>query len=200
MKVVVGLGNPGPEYVNTPHNVGFAVVEQLAAANEGRFRTQNRFRAEVARVTLMGEPVLLVKPMTYMNNSGEATGAILRYNKVDVSDLILVFDDADLPLGRLRVRAGGGAGGHRGVASVLQHVSGSAFSRVRLGIGRRGTSGLVGHVLSPFGTERREVADEMVGQAAEAVSCIISDGVQRAMNRFNAAPKSSEESSGREDE
>lgn len=200
MKVVVGLGNPGREYVNTPHNVGFAVVERLAVAYGGTFRMKNRLRAEVARVTLAGESVLLVKPMTYMNSSGEATGDVLRYNKVDASDLILVFDDADLPLGRLRLKPGGGAGGHRGVASVLQHVSTPAFCRIRLGIGRREASGLVSHVLSPFGAERRQIAEEMVEQAAEAVCCVVQDGTQRAMNRFNAAPQCPDGPSGTNDE
>jgi len=186
VKLVVGLGNPGGKYVGTPHNVGFAVADELAARWSERFRRSLRFSAKIAKASLNGESVWVAKPQTYMNLSGQAVGAILRYNKLARSDLIVVFDDADLTLGRIRIRPKGGAGGHRGLESVITHVGGADFARVRLGIGRREQTGnLVAHVLKPFsGAQQREFGDTIT-RAADAVEEILGRGVDRAMNRFN---------------
>lgn len=186
MKLIVGLGNPGGKYVGTPHNVGFAVADELAERWSERFRRSLRFSSRIAKVSLNGESVWLVEPQTYMNLSGQAVGAILRYNKLDRSDLIVVFDDADLELGRIRIRPKGGAGGHRGLESVIAHVGGADFARVRLGIGRRGQTGnLVSHVLKPFSGEQKREFGDAIGRAADAVEEILGHGVDRAMNRFN---------------
>lgn len=187
MKIIVGLGNPGNKYENTPHNVGFAVVDELAVMLSCRLHKGLRFRAGSGRAEVAGQSVLLVKPMTYMNNSGEAVAAIARYHKVDVVDVIVVSDDADLQIGSLRIRAGGGAGGHKGLNSIVQHVGSKEFARVRLGIGRGDGSrqSLVDHVLEPFSRDEKLVMDKMIGQAAKAVICMLESGTDVAMNKFN---------------
>lgn len=188
VKLIVGLGNPGREYERTPHNVGFAVVDALAERQPVRFKRSLRWSALVADARVGGEPVLLVKPQTYMNSSGVAVAAVVRYYKLAVGDLTVVVDDADLPVGRLRVRARGGSGGHKGLASLIAHLQDDAFARVRVGIGRaRGAEDLVDHVLAPFSAaEARELAPALE-RAAEAVACVVRQGVDAAMNAFNAA-------------
>lgn len=190
MKTVVGLGNPGKQYDGSPHNAGFAVVEELAGILGCRLARSIRFHARLGEAALGGGgPVLLVEPLTYMNNSGAAVAPILRYRNVQPADLVLVLDDADLEFGRLRVRARGSSGGHRGLESVIQQVGTSEFARVRLGVGRDpGGRGLVEHVLGPLaGDARRQMAD-MVATAARAVLCLLEEGVDAAMNRFNKGP------------
>jgi len=186
VKLVVGLGNPGRKYADTPHNAGFGVAEELAGRWSEKFRGSWRFSARIAKAVYGQERVLLVQPQTFMNNSGEAVGSILRYNKLERSDLIVVLDDADLDVGRIRVRCSGGSGGHKGLASVVQHVGGSDFARVRLGVGR--SENLVAHVLSPFSDAQRKGFEEAIKRAADAVCEIMDGGVDRAMNLFNAQP------------
>ncbi len=190
MKVIVGLGNPGAEYAFTPHNVGFMAVDVLARRYDAVFREQRRFHAETATVVIGEEKVLLVKPQTFMNNSGETAGAILRYNKIESGDLIALYDDVNLEFGRIRVRGKGRPGGHNGVASLIQHVGCGSFSRVRIGIGPApGASDLVKHVLSSFPIALREEVADIVELAADAACCVVVSGVTSAMNSFNAATK-----------
>jgi len=190
VKVIVGLGNPGSQYAFTPHNVGFLAVDVLARRYAAVFREQRCFQAETASVVIGEEKVLLVKPQTFMNNSGDTAGAILRYNEIEPGELIALYDDADLEFGRIRVRAKGRPGGHNGVASLIQHVGCGSFSRVRIGIGRApGASDLVKHVLSPFPIALREEVADMVERAADAACCVVTSGVTSAMNSFNAAPQ-----------
>ncbi len=188
MKIVTGLGNPGARYVGTPHNVGFAVVETLAARLGCTFRAAAKFAAVTAECRHADGPVLLVKPQTFMNRSGESVGAIMRYFDVPPEDLIVVYDDADLEPGRIRIRPSGSAGGHRGLASVIEHAGSQAFPRVRLGIGRADAgAGLIGHVLQPFNKAQRQQAAVMTERAADAVLVLLEAGVEGAMNRFNPA-------------
>lgn len=186
MKVIAGLGNPGPEYKDTPHNVGFDVVELLAGRLAAEWRSSTRFQARLARVERGGETWLLVQPQTFMNLSGTSVAPLLRYHGGSPEDLVVVLDDADLPLGRLRIRAGGGSGGHRGLASVIEVLGTEAFARIRLGVGReKADGGLVEHVLGRFAPERRRAVDGMVATAADAVECLAEKGLAVAMNRFN---------------
>ncbi len=186
MNVIVGLGNPGRRYERTPHNVGFAALDVLAEQAGCRVRRSLRFRARIGKAHLAGSPVLLVKPETYMNRSGHAVVAALRYFKADRADLVLVLDDADLPVGRIRVRPKGGSGGHRGLASVIEQVGGDDFARVRIGVGRRHeASNLVSHVLRPYGADEWAAMEKVVGCAAEAVRQIVESGTEAAMNAFN---------------
>jgi PTH1 family peptidyl-tRNA hydrolase len=187
VKLVVGLGNPGAEYEGSPHNAGFAVVDELARRAGAGFRGSSRFRAAVARGALAGEPVALMKPLTFMNASGEAVGTWLRWHRMDVSDLVVVVDDADLEPGRLRIRLKGSSGGHKGLESVILHAGTDVFVRVRIGVGRgAGDQDMISHVLRPLGGEERERAAEAVARAAEAVEAILKLGVERAMSRYNA--------------
>jgi len=180
------LGNPGKRYANTPHNAGFAVIDELAAQTGCRLRRAFRTRARVGDFRLAGDRVFLVQPLTFMNLSGEAVTAILRYHRASAEDMVVVLDDADLPRGRLRVRASGGSGGHRGLDSVVRHVGSEAFTRVRIGVGRDvGGRDLVDHVLATPGRAAREQLAASVERGAEAVQCCLREGVAEAMNRFN---------------
>ncbi len=187
VKLVVGLGNPGRKYEGTPHNVGFSVVERLAEQCGSRFRRSLRFRAHTAKVTIGNDAVLLIKPQTFMNLSGEAVGGLLRYHKATPSDVIVLLDDVDLAVGRIRIRPQGGSGGHKGLASIIQHIGTGDFVRVRMGVGRgAGTANVVSHVLSPIASAQRDRVDSMTERAADAVREILESGVNSAMNRFNS--------------
>jgi PTH1 family peptidyl-tRNA hydrolase len=169
MKTVVGLGNPGSKYEGTRHNVGFRVIEELARRMGADLRRSWRMPLRMAEGELTGAgPVRLVEPQTFMNASGEAVAALVRRKGLTAGDLVLVFDDVDLPVGRLRLRPGGGAGGHNGVRSVMEHLGGGTFGRVRLGVGRGAAEkDLVEHVLSGFTPTERPVVEEMVSREDE---------------------------------
>jgi peptidyl-tRNA hydrolase, PTH1 family len=185
--MVVGLGNPGRQYDGTPHNVGFMAVDCLADRLKAGWKRSLRFRARTAQGGCAGEPVLLVKPQTYMNRSGVAVGALARYHRLAPADVIVVLDDADLDAGRLRVRPRGGSGGHRGLQSLIEALGDEAFARVRVGIGRPedGQRDLVEHVLSRGTQAERDRLKAMAGLAADAAECIVTEGAEAAMNRFN---------------
>ena len=185
MKLIAGLGNPGETYANTPHNVGFDVVDLLAQRFEAGWKNSSGFHASVARTTRDGELLLLAKPQTFMNLSGTSVAPLLRYYGGAPGDLTVILDDADLPLGRLRIRASGGSGGHRGLASVIEALGTEAFPRVRLGVGRDERGGLVGHVLGKFDGDRMVLVRAMVAAAADAAQCLTANGLNEAMNRYN---------------
>jgi peptidyl-tRNA hydrolase, PTH1 family len=189
VKTVIGLGNPGRQYESTPHNIGFLVLGRLAERFSCALRKNARYQASVGRTALEdGSAVLLVQPLTFMNSSGDAVAAVLRYYQGDPQGMVVVVDDADLPMGRMRIRASGGSGGHRGLASVIESCGTDGFARLRIGIGRARESergGLVDHVLSPFTAAERAWVDRIVAQATEAVIGILRDGAEAAMNRFN---------------
>jgi len=183
--LVAGLGNPGPEYAGTRHNVGFAVVERLAVAGRAAFRP-GRGLSRVAPVRLGGVPVLLVEPQAYMNLSGEPVAACLTALGLPPARLLVVHDDLDLPLGRLKVVAEAGPGGHRGVTSIQARLGTAAFPRVRVGIGRPGEAqDAAEHVLSSFTDAEAPLLDTVLDQAVAAVRSVIAEGPAGAMNRFN---------------
>lgn len=186
--MVVGLGNPGREYAGTRHNVGFAVLDRLAGRYDCSFRNRWKFSAGVAEFTLNGEKVVLVKPQTYMNRSGAAVAALLRWRKITPAELLVVVDDADLPLGQIRLRASGGSGGHNGLRSIIESLGGGdEFARLRVGIGRHGPVGedITDHVLGEFSPQERGAAAQAIEQAAEAAECCVKEGLTPAMNQFN---------------
>ena len=185
MKIVAGLGNPGAQYADTPHSVGFETVDRLAAAAGAAWEEKRAFKCLWCEVRVGAERVVLVKPQTFMNLSGESVAPLLRYSNCTVSDLVVVHDDIDLPLGRLRVRLGGSCGGHNGVRNIIERVGSEAFVRVKIGVGKD-ASNVIGHVLGKFSPEARKVADLAVEAAAKAVLKVISDGPSAAMNEFNA--------------
>jgi PTH1 family peptidyl-tRNA hydrolase len=188
LHLVVGLGNPGAEYAETRHNAGFCVVEALARRWGGRFRRGLFAQSETCRAPFAGRPVLLVKPMTYMNLSGKALVPLLRREGASAARLVVVHDDMDIPLGRLRLRSGGGSGGHRGVASIIASMGTDAVARVRVGIGRP-PDGIdaAQYVLSPVRGGERALWLQAVELAADAVEAVLRDGLERAMERFNGA-------------
>jgi len=186
VRILVGLGNPGKRYEHTPHNVGFDVIDGLAKRLECALRTSFRFKARMGKTVLNDEEILLLEPQSYMNASGSVVGPVLRYKKAAPADMILVLDDADLELGRLRIRAKGSNGGHKGLESVIENVASTEFPRVRVGIGRNSHGGnLVEHVLKPFSKNEQVEIGKTVERAVEAVFCIIEAGVETAMNKFN---------------
>jgi PTH1 family peptidyl-tRNA hydrolase len=187
-KLVVGLGNPGREYAGTRHNVGFDVAEQFAKRFAGTFRRKIRFAAELAEVNLDGAKVFVAKPRTFVNRSGAAVGALLNWLKLAPPEMLVVVDDADLPLGQLRLRSAGGSGGHNGLRSIIETLGGNeTFPRLRVGISRSRRIGedITEHVLGKFSTEERHAAQQAISQAADAVECCCREGLAAAMNRFN---------------
>jgi peptidyl-tRNA hydrolase, PTH1 family len=189
MKLIVGLGNPGPQYEQTRHNVGFRVVDRLA--EQQRWSWERRGRAMLANGTIGSEKVVLIKPLTYMNNSGEAVGELLRWYKVQPEDVLVVCDDLDLPPGKVRLRSNGSAGGHNGLSSIIHHLHTNQFPRLRVGIGRPSNDRMdtVDYVLGvPNGDERIEVATGE-DRALEAIPLVIRQGIATTMNVINADPE-----------
>jgi peptidyl-tRNA hydrolase, PTH1 family len=183
--LVVGLGNPGDEYRGSRHNLGAEVVELLAKRHGGRLRKRKE-RALVDEVTIDGRRVALAIPLTYVNDSGNAVGALVRRFGVDPERLVVVHDELDLPVAELKVKSGGGLAGHNGLRSIVEHLHTQDFQRVRIGVGKpvskeRGAD----HVLNRFGKRERAEVDVTVEQAADAVETIVRDGVDAAMNRIN---------------
>lgn len=188
MKVIAGLGNPGAEYANTPHSIGFEVVDALAREIGASWKASSSFGGELAAGMLGGMKVVLVKPMTYMNLSGDCVAPVVKYHNAKAAeDLLVVSDDIDLPVGKMRVRKGGSAGGHNGLKSVIERTGTPDFVRLRLGVGRdsRDRANVVGHVLGKFSPADRRVMDEVVTQAVKAIGTIELESAETAMNRYN---------------
>jgi len=184
VKLIVGLGNPGKQYAHTRHNVGFEVLDELARRAAVEFRKPWLAKAETAQTVLAGQPVLLAKPVTFMNLSGEAVAPLARKRGLEPADVVVVSDDIELPVGRLRIRAHGGSGGHNGLKSVIEQLGSEEFARVRVGIGRS-AGDATGHVLGRFSAEERRALEPVIAAAADAVEGILRDGAEVAMNKFN---------------
>jgi PTH1 family peptidyl-tRNA hydrolase len=185
MKLVAGLGNPGPRYRGTYHNIGFDVVDEMARRAGAVFGAAPA-EALAAKAMVGYEPAWLVKPLTFMNLSGQAVGVLARYYRIDPADIIVVVDDVALETGRLRIRRSGSAGGHNGLKSIIEHLGTDGFPRVRVGVGRGDTRrDLADHVLAKIGADDRAKLDEAVARAADAVECVIAEGTDAAMNRYN---------------
>ena len=186
IRLVAGLGNPGPEYEETRHNIGFLVVDRLAAQVGSTWEKSSKWGAISAKC---GEAILL-KPMNYMNRSGEPLRAIGQFYKIEPTEILIVLDDHALPLGRLRLRARGGAGGHNGLESILVQFGTEEIPRLRIGIGAAPRDGLVNYVLSRFFDEEKTLVASTIDRAAEAVKWAIDKGLVSAMNNFNQAEES----------
>ena len=184
MKIVVGLGNPGAEYANTPHSVGFETVDAIASAAGVAWVEKRQYKCLWARVSIAGTSCVLVKPPTYMNLSGESVAPIVRYQNATAADLVVVQDDIDLALGRLRIRKGGSCGGHNGIRNVIERLGTPDFARLKLGVGKD-RSDVIAHVLGKFDPISRKIMDREVAEAVKAVIAIVRDGPDRAMNLFN---------------
>lgn len=190
MKVIVGLGNPGKQYEETRHNAGFMVIERLAKAWGAEARHEPKFEALVAEAHHAGQKVLLVEPLTFMNLSGRSIQKILQFYKLTADDLLVIYDDFALPLGSIRIRIQGSAGGHNGISSTIQCLGTPIFARIRVGVGplppRWSTKDFV---LSRFGADERDTLDQGLNDAVIAVETALAKGYSEAMNRFNATVK-----------
>lgn len=184
MKVIVGLGNPGAQYANTPHSVGFEVVDAIAAELGLEWEAKKAFSCLMAKGVFAGKPVLLVKPQTYMNLSGDSVAPVVKYHNATTADLIVVQDDIDIPLGRLRIRKNGSCGGHNGIRNIIERMGSQSFIRLKVGVGKD-KSNVIGHVLGKFDPASRTTVDKVVSASVQAVASILRDGADKAMNVFN---------------
>ncbi len=185
MKMIVGLGNPGAEYAKTKHNVGWMLIDALAE-KLGATDWRSREKGMVAETRIGSEKVLLVKPLTYMNNSGECVGPLMRWYKLEPEDIIVAHDDMDIPAGTIRIRKKGSAGGHNGIKSLIAHIGSENFDRVRIGVGRPlpGWT-VINHVLAPFSSEDAPKIAEAIEYLLPAVECLVKEGTDMAMNKYN---------------
>ncbi len=186
MHIIVGLGNPGKEYEATRHNIGFIFLDYLAERNSLSFKG-SKWQADVVKDRLWGESLLLVKPLAFMNRSGQSVGKIAKFYNVEPENIIVVHDDLDLPLGRIKVTINRGAGGHNGIRSIMDHLGSKGFPRVKVGIGRPERSEVVSKfVLSRFASEEKDLLGEQLQKIEEAVELIITSGPLKAMNQINS--------------
>jgi peptidyl-tRNA hydrolase, PTH1 family len=184
--LIVGLGNPGSEYARTRHNAGFLVVERLAERWKAQWGWEKKFEARLARAARGDRRVLLCEPQTFMNASGEAVGAVARFFEVPPVRLLVIVDDADLPMGQLRLRPSGSSGGHHGLESVEQHLGTREYARLRVGIGRRdGAREITGHVLGKFSLAETAWIDTVLTVASDQAETWLGAGIQKAMSQFN---------------
>lgn len=187
--LVVGLGNPGPKYQNTRHNVGFRCVDALVAAHGLTFKPRKQSKARIADGAIAGRSVLVAKPQTFMNLSGAAVQGLAAFYKIPPDRIIVVFDDLDLPLGTLRIRPKGGSGGHKGLTDIIQRLGTQDFPRIRFGIGRPpGRMDPAAFVLYPFDERDRVLVEDTVARAVKAIETWLAEGIESAMNRYNGSP------------
>ena len=193
MKLIVGLGNPGLFYANNRHNIGFTCVRHIGKEHKIKF-SKKQGQARTGSGQLDGQEVTLARPQTYMNNSGEAVGPLLKRLKIIPADLIVIHDDLDLPTGKIRLRFGGGSGGHKGIDSIVTHIGSRDFYRIRVGIGRppdmESTSpdkeaAVIDHVLSGFTHDEKKIIRKVIPDVGLAVTCLLIEGLETAMNKFN---------------
>ncbi len=192
MKLIVGLGNPGRVYSNNRHNMGFICLSHFAKTEHIRFdKKQGKARIGIGQVA--GNEVVLAKPQTYMNLSGQSVGLLVKKFDVNIDDLIVIHDDLDLPLGKIRIRQGGSSGGHKGIDSIIYSLESQEFSRLRVGIGRPAEAGsttvseddIIAYVLSDFTAEEKQAITQVIPSVSEAIICLLSEGLTAAMNKYN---------------
>ena len=192
MIVIAGLGNPGKKYENTRHNMGFLTIDRIAEKNDIKVN-KIKHRALVGDGFISGHKVLLVKPQTYMNLSGESLREVMNYYNIDIEDLIIIYDDFDIETGSLRIRKKGSAGSHNGMKSVIYQLKDDGFPRVRVGIGKSGSLDWKDFVLGKVGGAESDAISQAISNAADAVECIISEGIDIAMNKYNKKKKKTAE-------
>jgi len=193
MKLIVGLGNPGRIYARNRHNIGFMCVSHFAKAHGIRFdKRQSQARIGISEVA--DNDVVLARPQTYMNLSGQSVSRLVKRFNIKISDIIVIHDDLDLPLSKIRIRHGGGSGGHKGIDSIITHLGNPEFSRIRIGIGRPATvegsaeyneSQVIAYVLNDFTPDEKETITQVISKVSEALSCFLAEGLTTAMNKYN---------------
>lgn len=191
MKLIAGLGNPGQSYIKTRHNIGFLTIDRLAEKYDISL-DREKYNSFFGETHISGEKVILLKPLTFMNLSGEAVGACVRRLKLRFEDLFVVCDDVNLDFGVLRMRQKGSAGGHHGLESIIRHLSSNEFPRLRVGIGGGSMSELAGYVLEPFTKHEKQALDEVLNNASDAVDIWLRQGITKAMNKYNVKKKGQE--------
>ncbi|MEY2832947.1 MAG: hypothetical protein RLZZ574_2206 [Cyanobacteriota bacterium] len=186
-ELIVGLGNPEPKYDNTRHNIGFAAVDELAKVWQIPLKENKRFQGLFSEgVTPGGQKVRLLKPLTYMNRSGQSVRAVTDWYKVEARSVLVIYDDMDLPVGRLRMRLSGSAGGHNGMKSIIAHLGSQEFPRLRIGIGKSdGEKTTISHVLGKFAPEEFKAIDEILYISVKAIELSLKEGIDQSMNRYN---------------
>jgi PTH1 family peptidyl-tRNA hydrolase len=191
LRLIVGLGNPGAKYARTRHNIGFQLVERLAEKWRAAWNAEKKFQASVARVTRNESQVILALPQTFMNASGEAVQALANFYRVPPGKILVAVDDADLPLGEIRLRANSSSGGHHGLESIEQHLGTREFARLRMGVGRTadGRREIADYVLAPFDKADAALVEAVLTAAAGQVECWLDAGIEKAMNQFNGVVK-----------
>jgi PTH1 family peptidyl-tRNA hydrolase len=195
LHLIVGLGNPGAKYARTRHNIGFMLVERLAEKWRTNWSEEKKFQSRVARMERDGKPVLLAEPQTFMNASGDAVGAMTGFYRLPLKRLLVAVDDADLPLGEIRLRPRGSSGGHHGLESIERRVGSREFARLRLGIGRTtdGRREITDYVLAPFSAAESAMVEQVLTAACAQVECWLDAGIEKAMNQFNGVVKNPDE-------
>ncbi|MEM7064115.1 MAG: aminoacyl-tRNA hydrolase [Cyanobacteria bacterium P01_B01_bin.77] len=191
-KLLVGLGNPGQKYARTRHNIGFEVIDELAQSWSVKLAENKRFQGYVGETrAASGDRLILLKPTTYMNRSGQSVRALIDWYKLSPSDVLVIYDDMDLPIGKLRLRLSGSAGGHNGMKSLISHLGTQTFPRLRLGISRASdpanptNRAVIGHVLGKFAPDERKVIDAAIHLAGEAIEFSLGKGIERTMSLYN---------------
>jgi PTH1 family peptidyl-tRNA hydrolase len=186
LHLIVGMGNPGAEYAKTRHNAGFLLVEKLAAQWKTDWTNERKFEARMAKAGRNGKRILLCEPQTFMNLSGETVGVLVNFYQLSLKQVLVAVDDADLPLGEIRLRASGSSGGHHGLESIEQHLASRQFARLRIGIGRQdGAREITNFVLGKFDQAESAVLEKVLGRAADQMECWLADGIEKAMSLFN---------------
>jgi PTH1 family peptidyl-tRNA hydrolase len=192
--LIVGLGNPGAEYAKTRHNAGFALVEKLAAQWKTDWKIERKFQARIAKADRDGKRILLCEPQTFMNLSGETVGALVNFYQLPLKQILVAVDDADLPLGEIRLRAGGSSGGHHGLESIEQHLASRKFARLRIGIGRKdGAREITDYVLGKFDATENELLKQVLERASNQIETWLEAGIEKAMSLFNGVVDSKNE-------
>ena len=197
MYIIVGLGNPGKKYESTKHNIGFITLDFLAEKNDIKIN-KIKHKALVGEGMISGQKVLLVKPQTYMNLSGNSVREVMEYYKADIDKLVVIYDDVDIPMGRLRIRKKGSAGTHNGMRSIIYDLQDDGFPRVRIGIGADRKMPLANFVLGGFGKEEKTLVGNVVHRAAKSIECLLEKGIDVAMGEYNIKPSAEGET--KEDE
>ncbi len=188
IRIIAGLGNPGATYADTRHNVGFMVLDRLARHFNAQWKPEKKYKGELAA----GPGLLLVKPQTFMNLSGECVGALMRFFKFEPEQVLVVYDDISFPCGTMRLRAGGSAGGHNGMKSLIAHLGSDRFPRLRVGIGVPGQKDMVGHVLGKFSPEEKPLLEDALTRAEQAVLTLLAEGFEAAANKYNVKKEKKE--------
>lgn len=186
MLIIIGLGNPGTKFIDTRHNIGFRIIETLADKHNIKINRKKHF-SFIGQGVIKGEKAILIKPQTYMNDSGKAVADILNFYKKSNEDIIVIYDDTTLDVGRLRIREKGSAGGHNGVKSIIEHTGTSTFNRIKVGVGERPVGwDLADYVLSRFSSSEEKEVDNIIKRSVEAIEVMLDQGVEVAMNRYNS--------------